>query len=82
MILVKMQLVSAVSRSRDARLVTIEIYNDGTGTKTRGNYEFAIVGKKGRVLKKGRVENWPRKSKSPCALLQRVINTAYPKGVR
>ena len=81
MIKVQMNLISAVSRSRDAVLVTIEIYNDGTGSKTRGNYDFVIRGKRGQVMKEGRVENWPRVAKTPCALLQKVINTAYPKGV-
>lgn len=81
MIVVKMNLVSAISRSRDGTLVTIEIYNDGTGTAARGNYDFTIRGKRGQVLKEGRVENWPRKAKTPCALLQKVINTAYPGAV-
>ena len=80
MIRVNMELESAIHPSRSRRLVEIVICNDGTGTSAIGHYDFTIKGRAGQVLKKGRIENWRRNDKSACALLQHVINTAYPKG--
>ena len=80
MILVTMTLHSAIT-GQPTELVSIRIVNDGTGTPTLGNYTFRITGKNSKqVLKQGAVKDWPRKSKTALALLQRVINTAYPKG--
>lgn len=80
MITVTMRLDSAIHSSRDVDLVTIEIINLGNGTPTRGNYEWHIRGKNNlRLLKTGQIHNWPRKAKPPIALLQRVINDAYPQ---
>lgn len=80
MISVVMMLHSAIHESRNALLVQIVITNDGTGTAARGNYNYKIYGKRRRQIKQGRIENWPRQAKTSCALLQRVINDAYPKG--
>jgi hypothetical protein len=80
MINVTMWLRSAIHESRDTALVTITITNDGTGTVARGHYDYLIYGRGRQRLKAGRIENWPRQSKSACALLQRVINHAYPTG--
>lgn len=74
-----MRLISAVSCDRDAELVNITIVNDGTGTTSRGNYDYTIRGRRNRRIKSGRILNWPRLAKTPCALLQRVINDAYPE---
>lgn len=80
MISVTMTLHSAIHVSRNERLVSILIINDGTGTASHGNYDYTIRGRHGRTIKAGRIERWPRKAKTPCALLQRVINHAYPNG--
>ena len=63
-------------------LVKIRIVNTGTGTLARGNYHYTISGRNGRHMKVGYINNWPRNSKTPLALLQRVINDAYPKGAK
>lgn len=77
MIHVDMILHSAVT-GQSSQLVKIVITNDGTGTMKKGNYDYAIRGKKNQLLKKGRIEGWSRQAKTPLALLQKVINTAYP----
>jgi len=85
MIVCTMNLVSAVSKKRDAVLVTITIANDGTTTGNdfkKGSYNWTIHGRSGRLLKRGHLANWPRMSKTPLALLQRVINDAYPPKVK
>lgn len=81
MIITEMKLHSAVTGGIST-LVKIKIYNDGTGTVARGNYQYTIGGRNGRPMKCGSIKNWARKSKSPLALLQRVINDAYPKGAK
>lgn len=82
MITISMTLHSAISPGRNAQLVHITIANDGTGTETRGNYDYVIRGRNGRRIKSGFIENWPRQAKTACALMQRVINDAYPEGAK
>jgi hypothetical protein len=77
-IYVEMNLHSAITQKKST-LVTIVIINDGTGTAKRGNYDYTIHGRKKQRLKSGRIEGWPRQSKTACALLQAVINDAYPE---
>lgn len=57
------------------RLCRVEISNDGSGTRTRGNYEAKLFskGKSPRLLKVVRVENWPRKSKPAWQLIAKVF---------
>ena len=81
MIITEMKLHSAIT-GQISTLVKVIIFNDGTGTFERGNYQWIIKGRNGRQMKRGNLQNWPRNSKPPLALLQRVINDAYPKGVR
>ena len=79
MLEVKMNLHSAIT-GKSSTLVKIIICNDGSGTHTRGNYIWSIYGRRGQLLKRGELKNWPRNSKTAAALLQRVLNDAYPKG--
>lgn len=60
-------------------LVSITISNTGAGTQNYGDYYYSIRGRKNQLLKEGIIDNWPRKRKTALALLQKVINTAYPK---
>lgn len=78
MIRVAMELFPHGDRSRRSTLATVIIVNDGTGTLRRGNYVWRVAGRNDRTLKTGVVKNWPRLSKTPIALLQRVVNEAYP----
>lgn len=68
-------LLDVHGRGNDIRpLGSIVIVNDGTGTPDRGNYDVEQYDKHTkRVVRKGRVENWPRNSKSPVQLLAAAI---------
>ncbi len=81
MLEVKMNLHSAIT-GQSSTLVRIVICNTGTGTHTSGNYTWSIWGRRGQMLKQGAIKNWARKSKTAAALLQRVLNDAYPKGAK
>ena len=64
------------SHGRGINISTIAeviITNDGTGTITRGNYNVKAIGKNGHIIRKARIENWPRKSKPPLALLSAAL---------
>lgn len=79
MIDVQMNLNAGGRGTRISQLVRVVIVNDGQGTAARGNYDYVIYGKHNREIKRGRIENWPRKSKTPIKLLQAIINDAYPE---
>lgn len=79
MILVKVELHPASGRPAKT-LVVGKIVNDGTGHARRGNYNFAFCGKSGKLLKHGRVEDYPRKSYQVWELVRRALNTAFGKG--
>jgi len=79
MILIKMTLHSALT-GHPTQLAEIKIVNKGRGDRNspRGDYHYVIRGKSKRVMKRGDVLDWPRKARHPIALLQHVINQAYP----
>jgi hypothetical protein len=54
-------------------LGTLEIVNDGTGSRLRGNYNVSARGKRNKLLRSARVENWPRTSKPPFALVSAAL---------
>ena len=78
MIVVPFVLASAVD-GRVHVLRTIHIINDGTGTVTRRNYDVKLFGKapggrgEGRLLRTGRVEDWPSESRTPQDLLAEAL---------
>lgn len=80
MIEVKVSLKSAVHHSRDRELMTMVIVNDGTLTGKRGSY-FALVNRKGtdRVLRRGRVKNFPRHSYHIGRLVLRALQSCFPE---
>ena len=49
------------------------IYNDLTGTKSSGNYKFALRDKNKRVWKSGTVKDFPRLKKNVWYLLMEVL---------
>lgn len=58
------------------RLVgAVHIANDGTGTRTKGNYRYKIV-HKGRVYREGTIKGFPRKQKNSVWLLKMVLEDA------
>lgn len=75
MIVVDITLISART-GKTARLGRLHISNDGTGGKTRGNYNVeAFKSLMGRP-RRARVENYPRKAVSVFNLVRRAIEAA------
>jgi hypothetical protein len=75
MIVVPMELKSAISASRSRSLGRLEIGNDGTGTATRGNYEVRLYssGDRPRLIRTARVENFPRQAVPAWRLIQKAM---------
>ncbi len=59
--------------TRLSSLAEVTITNDGTGSPSRGNYDVRAIGKNGRVIRKGRIENWAKQTKPPLALLSAAL---------
>lgn len=75
MIVVSVDLHSAVHPSRNRHLATIHIANVG-GTEARANYQVKTYGPKGRVGRRGSVNDYPRKSVAVLNLVRRAIEVA------
>lgn len=71
MIKVTVELVSAVSSSRDRHLGTAYIVNDGTGSATVGDYDVTLsqFGKPDVIWRSGKVKNFKRRTLGPWDLL-------------
>lgn len=69
-----MIIVTATLNHRES-LGAVTISNDGTGTSSRGNYDVKMYsrGKKPRVIRRARIEHWPRNAKTAMDL----VITAY-----
>jgi hypothetical protein len=80
-IVVSVQLKSAIHPSRDATLGRVEIANDGTGDKDTGNYDIRVYGKRGQLMTTARVEKFPRRAKHGLRLLTRALAAAFPNEV-
>jgi hypothetical protein len=78
-IVVSVELKSAIHPSRDTMLGRVEIVNDGTGSRTVGNYDVRVYDRSGRLTKTTRVENWRRLDKSALRLIAKAIAKAYPE---
>lgn len=52
---------------------SMEIYNDATGTATRGNYVFKLFDKLGRKRFTGEIKDFPRKQLTTWDLLFRIL---------
>jgi hypothetical protein len=75
-IIVQAQLESAISSSRDELLCEVHIANDGTGSGSRGNYDVELYSRGGgRLVRRGRVENWPRNAKPAWRLIQAAMES-------
>jgi hypothetical protein len=74
MIIVDMQLQSAISPDRDRTLGRVLIINDGEPTDARlHNYRVEAISTVGRVFRRGNVRDWPRDSRSPLQLLTAAL---------
>jgi hypothetical protein len=63
-------------------LSIMKIWNDGTGTKTKGNYRYRMskTGRYELLWKEGEVKNFPRKRLNVWYLLLRVLSNALDPG--
>jgi len=75
MIIVTVDLKSAISESRDRRLATLHICNVG-GTKTHGDYSVRAYGPQGNPGKAGEVKNYPRGAVAVLNLVRRALEAA------
>ena len=77
MIRVTIELVPHGNESKTRTLHVGVIANNGTGSKTKGNYYFALSQRGSRkVWKSGVVQGFPRKSRGAWNLLYRVLEEA------
>lgn len=76
MLRVTIELVPWGLESQKRVLATAEIINDGSGTRTRGNYVFRLFDRAGRLWKSGRVEGFPRQRLLAFDLLFRALKNA------
>lgn len=87
MIRVTVDLISARGPAHNKRLGVMEICNDGsqsdgTGDAARGCYNGRIYRKGGRqVIRRGRVEGFPRRSYPVWRLILRVLRDCYPEEI-
>ena len=73
MIVVTVELKSAISRTRDRVLGVMTIANDGTGGATIGHYCATLAGVRGRVLDSCVVRGFPRKKLLAWDLIYRAL---------
>lgn len=79
MIVVKVELHSAIT-GKVTQLGEAIICNDGTGTRSRGNYYMHLFGKNGTSMKERiTLQQWPRQAKHVWALVARMLKGAYPE---
>lgn len=81
MLVVKVELHSAIT-GQVSEIGRMVIYNDGTGTKDRGNYVTNLLrkGTTDKVQRRGFVTNYPRLSYSVWELVKRALTTVVGKG--
>ncbi len=75
MIVVNVDLKSAISSARDRHLATLHICNIG-GTKTRGDYSVQAFGQSGNPGKSGTVKDYPREAVAVLNLVRRALEAA------
>ncbi len=75
MIEVEINLYKFGFRNLKQNLYTVKIANDGTGSKTIGNYKYKVTkSKRSRV---GEIKNFKRKDKSALYLLYLVLKDRF-----
>ena len=78
MVKITVELVPPFARKRKT-IARAEIVNEGTGTPERGDYRYAIWGKRGAVWRMGVVKAFPRKSYNVWRLLYYVLKQVFEK---
>lgn len=73
MIVITIELWKKGSRLNKVPRGKIIIVNDGTGSKTKGNYDVHFYDRNGRGFRSERLENWPRNAKSIWKMLNKIF---------
>lgn len=73
MVVVKIELWPLGDEDFKKSLGEVHIINDGTGTRTRGNYKVNFFNRAGRYFKSKKIENHPRQATSTWNLLAKVF---------
>ena len=76
MIKITVELYPLGRESGKKTLGTAVIFNDATGTLTRGNYKAVFNGKRKKKLRSGEVKNFPRLQKDVWDLLYLALEDA------
>ena len=77
MIIVTVELKSAIDDSRSRLLGKMILANDGTSTTaSKGHYDAVFFGGSGGAGKRGRVENYPRNAVAIWNLIRRACEAA------
>ncbi len=77
MIRIDLSLLPAGFEKNKRELGFIEIWNDLTGTLSKGNYKYRVVRKRARKKIEGCIIGFPRKRKNAFDLLLLVLKDAY-----
>ena len=72
MILISLEMLPLGFINNKKNLGSIQIWNDGTGTLSSGNYCYKLT-KNNKVKHEGRITKFPRKRKDVFNLLWRVL---------
>lgn len=72
MIKITVELFPYGSETNKSVLGTAKIWNDATGTKTKGNYCFQLFGKS-RLLREGEIKGFSRLSKNVWYLIKEML---------
>jgi hypothetical protein len=72
MLRVTIELISAIDGHIET-LGTAEIWNNVSGTPTKGNYSYRIYGKRHRKFGEGSIEGFPRTRLLSWDLLYRIL---------
>lgn len=80
MIIVRVELHSAITH-KVTELAKVRIYNDGTSEDENiGHYNVEVLRKRGNgIMRKGRVEQYPRKSYHILRLVIKALRSAFPE---
>lgn len=81
MIVVKIELHSAIHPSRSKEIGRMVISNDGTGTDELGSYNVELMrrGTKDKVLRQGLIQNYPRHAYTVWELVRRALQVTLGK---
>jgi hypothetical protein len=79
MILIKIELVSAIHESRNKEIGRIRIVNSGITNPKRGDYIAQIMrrGTTDKVLKTVEIEGYPREAYTVWELVRRILQKAF-----